>query len=106
MTKLVEGRKSTKFQIAARLRFLPEEQALSPTENTKPIADAWWLVHPTKGLVFYHSHKNLAAPQANPNVLISRRVNERYYPDFNFQVKYYPVVFIPVDKFGYYSIGD
>jgi len=63
-----------------RLKFIPMEKAIVPPEGLiKHIKNCWWIVHPTKGVVFYTGNdKRFLAPQANGNEEIAERILSAY----------------------------
>lgn len=101
---------ANKFALAAQLRFLSIEEAKTPPTNplahVDPIISHYWLVHPTKGLVFYQGRSGGLAPQANPNPLITQRINDSYYPDFKFKVVKIDMAWIPTHGDGTYKLRD
>lgn len=62
-----------------RLVFVPIEKFIIPPPGLiEHLADRWWSVHPSKGLVFYD--KKMMAPQCNVNESLVRRLAEKQYP--------------------------
>lgn len=76
------------------LNFIAMEKAVVPPAGLiEHIKDHWWLIHPTKGLVFWkHS------PQANINEELTRRWQKSNpWAD----VKFLPSVFRHIDSSDY-----
>lgn len=59
-----------------RLVFVPFEKATVPPPGLiEHIANAYWVTHPTKGVVFWDK---MMAPQCNTNESITKRLSEMY----------------------------
>lgn len=71
------------------ISYLPVREALAPVNGAQVIADSWWMVHPSKGLVFYRKY----SPQCNIDSRISKKL-AWMYPDC--EVAFFPVVFVPI----------
>lgn len=80
---------------------IPEELAATPTDGPA-ICNAWWTVHPEKGVTFYTDRKrpfglepgeqDEPAPQCNRDQYTAEHIQKRLYPDCT--TKQIPVVFI------------
>jgi hypothetical protein len=80
-----------------RLRFVPIETATTPPANLiDHIKDAWWVVHPQKGLVFWDKHR---APQCNRSEDITRRIAGAMYPWA--EIRFIPSVFLRINPHDY-----
>jgi hypothetical protein len=90
--------------------FLPADEAAAPVKGAyfQLYRDAWWAVHPGKGLVFY-SPKNrhtgrrrngYRSPQCNTDERITRALSGSNIP-FEIEVRQFPMVFVPVDISAY-----
>lgn len=80
-----------------RLTFVALEVAVEPPPGLiKHIKDHYWIVHPTKGVVFFDKMK---AAQCNVNAEIVRRVLAPMYPWA--EVRLIPSVFRPIDPHDY-----
>lgn len=89
--------------------FMPEDQVTAPAKGVffQCYRDAWWLVSPGRGLVFYNPqarvgyragkrrHSWLGSPQCNTDERIARGGVAR--PPFPVEVKQFPAVFVPVE---------
>lgn len=88
-----------------RIVYLPENEAIAARGVTDAIRDAWWCVHPDKGLMFWQplakrKGKVLgAAPQCNANESITRLIMAKTYPWAD--VKQVPLVLCPIDVRDY-----
>ena len=61
----------------ARLVFVPLEKATTPPPGMiEHIANAWWVVHPEKGVVFWG--KKFMSPQCNTNRSITVHLAAMY----------------------------
>jgi hypothetical protein len=90
--------------------FLPVDQVAAPVKGVyfQRYADAWWAVHPDKGLVFYNPrrgdgrrrHSYWGAPQCNTDERIARGVSRDHLP-FPVEVRKFPVVFVQVNISDY-----
>lgn len=74
------------------LKFQPDS-AIGPVGSYpgEPIMNSWWIVHPTKGLV-YHMRYGYAYPQANINEKITRMLGTKLYPWA--EIKFFEMVFM------------
>jgi len=93
--------------------FLPEAEVAAPARGTffQCYRDAWWAVHPEKGLVFFNPVLRqgaragrrrlswLGAPQCNADERVKRGTAGRY--PFPVEVRQFPVVFVPVEISDY-----
>lgn len=93
--------------------FLPEAEVTAPARGTffQCYRDAWWLVRPGKGLVFFNpvvrtgrraglrQRSWLGAPQCNMDERIRR--NLIVQPPFPVEVRQFAVVFVPVEISDY-----
>lgn len=86
-------------------RFLPETEATNPTHGQFFIrcTDAYWIVHPEKGLAFYSlgQRTGLGSPQCNSNEKIVRKIAENMTYEFPYEIKFFPLVWIPFDPRDY-----
>ena len=88
----------------ARLVFVAESVAAQPIPGIiECIIDRWWIVHPTKGLV-YHQHRGYGArisptPQCNRDKSIAERLASGLYPWA--EVRQIPVVFHRINVSDY-----
>jgi hypothetical protein len=67
-----------------RLIYLPFDQVNKAQGSCEVFRDAWWIVHPEKGLVFHNSafRKGLkeAAPQCNRDKNVAEYLRPKLYP--------------------------
>jgi hypothetical protein len=97
-------------------KFLPEQEAERPTKAGlfMHYVNDWWVVHPTKGLVFFNPwrtpggqrrrrHAGLGAGQHNSDQRIQTLLAQNHYP-FPVLVRQLPSAWVPADP-GDYRIG-
>jgi hypothetical protein len=95
---------STYAEDDARLIFQPIDQAVVPPGGIiEHLKDRWWIVHPTKGLVWYIANRRdrsleRASPQCNSNELISRRFSDAYPWA---EIRFMPSVFRRINPHDY-----
>lgn len=78
-----------------RYHFIPESEILSSKSYTLyQYANAYWVVHPEKGLAFWD--KGYSHPQCNSN----KEISERLCPDWGI-VKFYDRVLVPLNLSDY-----
>lgn len=83
-----------------RLFFTSTEKAITPPAGLiEHLKDRWWVVHPTKGLVFWDKHH--MAPQCNSNEAVARRIWEQMYPWA--EIKFIPSVYRSINPQDYVS---
>jgi len=92
--------------LSKRLRYLSFDQASTPTDHSLPIVNHYWLVHPDKGLVFYQSDRYAIAPQANSNLLITNKINNKMYANFEFEVRLINVAYVPLKLNGTFDVPN
>ncbi len=92
--------------------FLPEDQVLTPSRGTffQCYRNAYWIVHPGKGLVFFNpvhraginagqrSRSWYGYPQCNTDERIARWPREFPFP---VEARHFPVVFVPIEVSDY-----
>lgn len=92
--------------------FLSVEEATAPPGGSffQHYVDAWWLVHPEKGLAFYNPVNDrtgrrrmgkLGAPQCNTDERISRMVGAKSCPWPDPEVRKLASVWVPADPGDY-----
>lgn len=66
----------------SKLGFVDIKNACEPKNGLHNVyVDHWWIVHPTKGLVFYKSYKYASSnPQCNQNKKICQQMQRQFYP--------------------------
>lgn len=93
--------------------FLPMDEATAPSGGTffQHYVDAWWVVHPERGLAFYNPmgtrgrrrHGRLGSPQCNTSEKISRMVGAKtaavVFPEI--RIEQIPSVWVPIDPNDY-----
>lgn len=91
------------------LVFLPDDQKFSATGSgleRSLIENAWWVVHPEKGLAFAKDSggqsRRFCTPQCNVNMLVARKLQEMVYP--NLSVRFEPIVYVRRNFDGSYPI--
>lgn len=72
------------------LRFMPLDDVTKASGAVDIVRDAWWAVHPERGLVFWRY-----SPQCNGVESIARSVIPTLYPWAN--IRQIPLVMIPED---------
>jgi len=80
---------------------IPEQLATTPTDGPC-IVNAWWTVHPDKGVAFYASRKrpygmepgeqDEPSPQCNRDRYTAEHIQKRIHPDC--ETRQIPVVFL------------
>lgn len=88
----------------SQFKFIPETEATSPTDGQFFIrcTDAYWIVHPEKGLTFFDNRRNgYGSPQCNSNEKITRKFSEDGMFEFPHEIKFFPLVWIPFDPRDY-----
>lgn len=73
-----------------RLSYIPLDRATRTKGIVYAVHDAWWSVHPERGLVMYRNH----SPQYNHSESISRDFTTRLYPWA--EVRQIPLVLVKV----------
>jgi hypothetical protein len=86
--------------------FLPVQEAVSPAKrgHFEHFVDAWWIVHPEKGLAFYRRGRRsgLGAPQCNTDERITRMVMARCSPPWpGAEVRKLASAWVPIDVSDY-----
>ena len=83
-----------------RLKFLSEAEAVVPPNDLiKHIKDCWWLVHPTKGLLFFVGNdRRFFSAQANRSKDV---VNSMHWMAPWAEIKFYPSVFHKINPQDY-----
>lgn len=78
------------------LIFLSKSEAIIPPRgHINHITDKWWIVHPTKGYVFW---KSFTSPQCNSN----KQITEGFLAMYPWaQVEFAKSVFTPLDVQDY-----
>ena len=94
--------------------FLPVDEAVSPAKGGffQHYVDAWWAVHPERGLAFYNPpntrtgrrrHHGLGSPQCNTDERISRSVAGKtvssLWPEV--RIEQFPSVWVPASLSDY-----
>lgn len=77
-----------------RLHFVPIEDAIFPPPGLiEHLKDRWWIIHPSRGLVFWkpHPREDFHAPQCNSNKAVTEHLGEKMYPWA--EVRFLPSVF-------------
>lgn len=73
------------------IQFIPLDVAtVPPNDLIRHIKDCWWVVHPTKGVVFWVKNKAYS-PQCNHNEELAKRFASGMYPWA--EVRFIPSVF-------------
>ena len=89
-----------------RFVYLAESKAVDASGHCDVIRDAWFCVHPEKGLMFWQDNLRRrkgsltgARPQCNRNEALARDLCARMYPWA--EVKQIPLVIVPIDVSDY-----
>jgi hypothetical protein len=74
--------KSAVAEDDSRLVFVPlDELATPPAGIIEHLLNYWWIMHPSKGAVFYRfDHPKRLHPQANMNKSVSLKIRDDLYP--------------------------
>jgi hypothetical protein len=87
--------------------FLPVAEAVSPAKTGffQHWVDAWWIIHPDKGLAFYRrGRRGLGAPQCNTSEQIARMVLGSAPPPWEgAEVRKIASAWVPIDIDDYRS---
>jgi hypothetical protein len=90
-------------KLKSRYNFLPEDKATTPPTSGyfQALSNRWWVSHPEKGLAFFwmRGDKGLGSPQCNINESISIKIGVNSIEGA--QVKFIPVVYVPIDLRDY-----
>jgi hypothetical protein len=82
-----------------RLIYMPLDQVTAATGSVDTIRNAWWTVHPERGLVFWTQTPlrglRSASPQCNTDKNVSDMVSPRMFPWA--EVRQIPLVLQPKD---------
>ena len=94
--------------------FLPVDEATAPGQGGffQHYVDAWWVVHPERGLVFFNPKNTrtgrrrfgrYGSPQCNADERISRKVGAdtagSVFPEV--EIREFPSVWVPIDISDY-----
>lgn len=91
-------------------KFLSVAEATAPARGGffEHYVDAWWLVHPERGLAFYspvtrtgRRRRGLGSPQCNTDERVTRMVGAKSAPWPDPEVRQIPSAWVPVDLSGY-----
>jgi hypothetical protein len=87
-------------------RFLPLAEAVNPPKQGlfTHWVNAWWLVHPDKGLLFYRfgRRRGWGSPQCNTDERVTRMLFEKAPPPFEgIEVQHLPSAWVPADPDDY-----
>lgn len=86
-------------------KFLPVEEAVAPRGGLyfQHYVDAWWLVHPDKGLLFYRRGLGgLGSPQCNTDERVTRMLFAKDPPPIDgIEVRKLASVWVPIDPCDY-----
>lgn len=86
-------------------RFLPVEEAVTPAKGGffHHYVNAWWAVHPEKGLAFYNApgrrRSGLGSPQCNTDERVTREVSAN--AAWPVEVRQIASVWVPIDISDY-----
>ncbi len=79
-----------------RLQFIPLDQVEKTSGNFEVYVNAWWMVHPEKGIAFFgrteKTRLSECAPQCNRDENLTRWLAEQLYPWA--EVKQIPLVML------------
>ncbi len=92
--------------------FLTVEEAVTPRKGGffQHYVDAWWVVHPERGLAFYNPkdrrtgrrrHGRYGSPQCNTDERISRMFGTKTVPWPHARIEQFPSVWVPIDISDY-----
>ena len=86
--------------------FLPIQEAVSPAKGEffQHYVDAWWLIHPDRGLAFYRRGRRsgLGSPQCNTDERITRMILAKSAPPWeNAEVRKLASVWVPANPADY-----
>jgi hypothetical protein len=86
-------------------KFLPEQEAVSPSKAGFFMhwVNAWWLVHPDKGLLFYRlGRRGYGSPQCNTDERVTRMLFAKAPPPIDgIEVRQLASVWVPADPSDY-----
>lgn len=95
---MVRGMKANEFMC------LPVSEALNPTSGHyfQRIANAWWIVHPERGLVFFNPQRRrtgslYGSAQCNVNEKVIRKLSSDGTYRFPHEIRFFEVVWVPVN---------
>lgn len=71
------------------------------------LLDRWWIVDPkVEAAIFYQrERRQYSSALCNMNEGIARRILQRSWADFGFEVSYIPVAIVPIWTMGDYDFG-
>lgn len=94
--------------------FLPVDEATAPVKAGmfQHYVDAWWVVHPERGLAFFNPPGrrrragSLGSPQCNTDERIARKVGPvtagTVFPEV--EIRQFPSVWVPIDISDYRDV--
>lgn len=88
----------------SRYNFLPEQEAVSPAKGGFFVhwVNAWWLVHPDKGLAFYRLGRGgRGSPQCNTDERVTRMLYSKTGQPEGCEVRKLASVWVPADPSDY-----
>lgn len=79
------------------LRFLPLDKVDTAHGHCDARRDHWWIVHPTKGLMFWQQNlrsERLGYGWGNSSKTITERIRDMHFPWAS--VQQFPLVLVPI----------
>jgi hypothetical protein len=77
-----------------RISYIPFDDVTKARGLVEAWRDAWWSVHPERGLIMWRPNRRSAGfPQCNQNEIIARKIGDKMYPWA--EIRQIPLVLIP-----------